>query len=74
MASKVRASGVNAAGNEDRGGVSKVKLALGAASLFLFIVGLKRTFTPDTAPGGAEVRDEPPLRDGTGAGGGERVR
>lgn len=25
-------------------GISKVKLALGAASLFLFIVGVKRTF------------------------------
>jgi hypothetical protein len=29
---------------DDKQGVSKVKLALGAASLFLFIVGLKRTF------------------------------
>jgi hypothetical protein len=28
-------------------GVSKVKLALGAASLFLFIVGVKRTFRSD---------------------------
>lgn len=37
-------------------GISKVKLALGAASLFLFIIGVKRTFrmdapeTPDAAP------------------------
>lgn len=29
--------------------VSKVKLALGAASLFLFIVGIKRTFEPGEA-------------------------
>lgn len=30
-------------------GVSKVKIALGAASLFLFIVGVKRTFSMDEA-------------------------
>ena len=30
--------------SEEKTGVSKVQLALGAASLFLFIVGLKRTF------------------------------
>lgn len=41
-------------------GISKLKLALGAASLFLFIVGLKRTFkveaaasTPEGARNGA---------------------
>lgn len=28
-------------------GISKVKLALGAASLFLFIIGVKRTFQMD---------------------------
>lgn len=28
----------------EKGGVSKVKLAIGAASLFLFIVGVKRTY------------------------------
>lgn len=28
-------------------GVSKVKIALGAASLFLFLVGLKRSFRTD---------------------------
>lgn len=31
---------------EGAGSVSKVKLAIGAASLFLFIVGMKRTFRP----------------------------
>jgi hypothetical protein len=34
-------------------GVSKVKLAIGAASLFLFIVGLKRSFRmeePESGP------------------------
>lgn len=30
--------------NEPKQGISKVKLAIGAASLFLFIVGIKRTF------------------------------
>ena len=29
------------------GGISKVKLALGAASLFFFLVGLKRSFRKD---------------------------
>ena len=28
-------------------GISKVKLAVGAASLFLFIIGVKRTFQMD---------------------------
>jgi hypothetical protein len=37
-------------------GVSKVKLALGAASLFLFIVGIKRSFRSD----GREVSANPP--------------
>ena len=31
---------------EDRG-ISKLKLAIGAASLFLFIIGVKRTFRMD---------------------------
>lgn len=49
------------------GGVSKVKLAVGAASLFLFIIGVKRTFQMDgaedqtrseeTAGGGAAATD-----------------
>lgn len=30
--------------SEEKAGISKVQLAIGAASLFLFIVGLKRTF------------------------------
>ena len=29
---------------KENGGVSKVKIALGAASLFFFLVGLKRSF------------------------------
>lgn len=37
------------AGTGQRKGVSKVKLAIGAASLFLFIVGMKRTFRMDEA-------------------------
>ncbi len=35
---------------ETRTGVSKVKLAIGAASLFLFIVGVKRSFRMDDSP------------------------
>lgn len=34
-------------------GVSKVKIAIGAASLFLFIVGVKRTFRTE------EVEERP---------------
>jgi hypothetical protein len=30
-------------------GISKLKLAIGAASLFLFIIGVKRTFQMDQA-------------------------
>jgi hypothetical protein len=37
-------------------GISKVKLAIGAASLFLFIIGVKRTFQMDPE----ESRPEPP--------------
>lgn len=33
--------------SDEKPGVSKVQLAVGAASLFLFIVGLKRTFRVD---------------------------
>jgi hypothetical protein len=33
--------------NEKDGGISKLKLALGAASLFFFIVGVKRSFRRD---------------------------
>ena len=39
-------------------GISKVKLAIGAASLFLFIIGVKRTFQMDQA----EKAPEPPPR------------
>ena len=38
-------------------GISKVKLAIGAASLFLFIIGVKRTFQMDQHQGTAP---EPP--------------
>lgn len=31
-------------GPPPKGGISKVKLAIGAASLFLFIVGVKRSY------------------------------
>lgn len=43
---------------EAKPGVSKVKLAVGAASLFLFIVGLKRTFSMDDSRGGPPLEDE----------------
>jgi hypothetical protein len=35
------------ADQEQNAGFSKVKLALGAASLFFFLVGIKRTFRTD---------------------------
>lgn len=38
-------------------GISKVKLAIGAASLFLFIIGVKRTFQMDQHQGASP---EPP--------------
>jgi hypothetical protein len=47
---------------DDKGKVSTVKLAVGAASLFLFIVGLKRTFRVD------EARGTRAADDGEGAG------
>lgn len=37
------------------GGISKVKLAVGAASLFLFIVGVKRSFRTDE---GREIQQD----------------
>ena len=40
-------------------GISKVKLAVGAASLFLFIIGVKRTFQMDQPEG-----QEGPKREG----------
>lgn len=46
-------------GAEPAPGMSKVKLALGAASLFLFIVGLKRTFRIEDAHGGLTLADLP---------------
>lgn len=56
--------------SEDKPGVSKLQLAVGAASLFLFIVGLKRTFQVDEVkPGGAPAtpaRPAPVERRATG--------
>lgn len=46
------------------GGVSKVKLALGAASLFFFIVGVKRTFRTEE---GREIREGDEEIEGTEA-------
>ena len=42
------------------GGVSKMQLAVGAASLFLFIVGLKRTFRVEEESGGRTSEDQQP--------------
>jgi hypothetical protein len=55
---------------EEKPGISKLKLAIGAASLFLFLVGLKRTFRADDGselgPSGEDLpepqnADEPAL-------------
>ena len=43
---------------DEKSTVSTVQLAVGAASLFLFIVGLKRTFRVE------EARETPPAEDG----------
>lgn len=40
----------------EKGGISKVKLAIGAASLFLFIVGVKRTYRTGES-GSAPIAD-----------------
>ena len=40
---------------KDEGGISKVKLALGAASLFFFVIGVKRSFRTDD---GQEIRGD----------------
>jgi hypothetical protein len=34
-------------GQDSGGGISTLKLAIGAASLFLFVVGIKRSFRTD---------------------------
>ena len=47
----------------DKSNVSKVQLAVGAASLFLFIVGLKRTFRVEEA-NEAGAADESESRQG----------
>lgn len=54
---------------EEKSNVSTVQLAVGAASLFLFIVGLKRTFQVD--PGKASG-DESTGVDGYNGGGRQR--
>jgi hypothetical protein len=54
---------------DDKSKVSTVKLAVGAASLFLFIVGLKRTFHVDEARGTRTTEEE-----GDGANGDARAR
>lgn len=38
-------------GRTSKGGISKVKLAIGAASLFLFIVGVKRSYRSHESEG-----------------------
>ena len=48
--------------SEEKPGVSKLQLAIGAASLFLFIVGLKRTFRVE------DHRGSPATDDGGSAG------
>lgn len=49
-------------GRPPRGGISKVKLAIGAASLFLFIVGIKRSYRTD------DSEDQPDERESSAAG------
>lgn len=54
----------------EHGGPSKVKLALGAAGLLLFILGVRRTFhTEDGSLGGAPKRadEEEPEAEESGA-------
>lgn len=41
---------------EEKPGMSRVRLAIGAASLFLFIVGLKRSYRVDAQSGAGEER------------------
>ena len=57
----------------DKGGISKVQLAIGAASLFLFIVGLKKTFRAYDGAGAPGAPDAPAAKareeeDGTPSG------
>lgn len=51
---------------QEKRGVSKVQMAIGAASLFLFIVGLKRSFRVE------EERDRLEPRGAGARGGAER--
>ena len=55
---------------DEKSKVSTVQLAVGAASLFLFIVGLKRTFRVDEARDTAakEAGDGQSADGGTGSG------
>ena len=52
------------------GGISKLKLAVGAASLFLFIVGVKRSFR--TEEGREILRSDADWTDVEGDGAGRR--
>ena len=45
---------------------SKTKLVLGAAGLLLFIVGVRRTFRPEGAPGGPGPSGDRPPREREG--------
>jgi hypothetical protein len=54
--------------DEPRRRVTKTNLLLGAAGLFLFIVGVRRTFAPgETLPNG----DPPPEPEAAGEGAGD---
>ena len=55
---------------DEKSNVSTVQLAVGAASLFLFIVGLKRTFRVEDARGtGASNESDSKNGDGRAASG-----
>ena len=58
---------------DEKSKVSTVQLAVGAASLFLFIVGLKRTFRVDEARGTAAAA-EGDSKDGDGRAASGRTR
>lgn len=45
--------------SKEHRGVSKIKLALGAASLFLFIVGVKRSYRVEGEPAAGRIEQPP---------------
>jgi hypothetical protein len=51
--------------DEQYAGISKIALAWGAARLFLFLIGVKRSFRRDD---GIEIRSDGQLLYGVGAG------